>query len=138
MKTNQLKAEHYIPILVLVLLIILIVLYFLLPQNIASGLASYLSGFATVGILILTSFYVVYTNKQIKELQKQRQLQVQPLPNIKFIEGNILRPRLVHSGMRQSSDIDFRVDISFKAEMKNIGNGPAILLDMFQTRTVIF
>lgn len=125
------KTEYFVLGSFCSILIIAIIAYFCLSINLLSGLVTYLSGLSTVGILLLTSFYVVYTNKQLNEIQKQRKLQVQPLPNIEISEGKILCPRLVHKRIHESAEYTFRVDVDFDVTIKNIGNGSAILTDVF-------
>ncbi len=124
------KKENEILKILILFFLIVIGSYFIFPFAKIKDFAEYLSGFSTVGIFILTSFYVLYTNRQIKELQKQRQLQVQPLPNIEILEAKIEPPRLV-GYLYDNTDFSFRVDLSFKVKIKNIGNGAAILVDLF-------
>jgi len=124
------KKENEILKVIVLFFLIVIGLYFIFPLAKIKDFASYLSGFSTVGIFVLTSFYVLYTNRQIKELQKQRELQIQPLPNIEIIKPEINHPCLV-GYLYEDTDFFFRVDLSFKVKIKNIGNGAAILVDIF-------
>lgn len=125
----EIKEKEILKVIVLFFLIV-IGSYFFFPIAKIKDFALYLSGFSTVGIFVLTSFYVLYTNRQIKELQKQRQLQIQPLPNIEISEPKIHHPRLV-AYLFEHDEFSFRVDLSFKIKLKNIGNGAAILVDIF-------
>lgn len=126
------KALWIIPFGIVLLVIFLFISYYLFPSQTAKlkELASYLSGMSTVGILVLTAIYVFFTNLQISELQKQRQLQVQPLPNIKIKEGEIQRPRLVMDPTK-GGNLSLIVDFLFPLTVKNVGNGAAVFVDLF-------
>lgn len=127
---NQYKTEILILIFIGIAIFTLVNIYFYFPSIILSNLASYLSGFSTVGILILTSFYVFYTNKQIKVLQKQHQLSIQPLPTIEIKDAKIMKPRLVHD-IHHGSEISLKIELVIKYKIKNLGNGTAIMIDIF-------
>lgn len=114
-------------LLACIFLTITIILYEIFPAAKIASFASFLSATGTLGILILTAFYVVFTNRQIAELKKQRELQLQPLPNILITEAAIARPILV-LGPTQGS-IKPVVDIYFKCKIENIGNAAALQVD---------
>ena len=115
---KETRTENIIALLIILFLVIAITVYFYLPYDLIANFVAYLSAYATVGILILTSFYVVYTNRQIKELQKQRQLQIQPLPNHEIVEAEVPHPRLCW--WHENGSISFRADLLFKINLKNI------------------
>lgn len=127
---NKTKIESIILIASLVILTIISGVYFWLQNTYINNLATFLSGVSTVGIFILTAFYVIYTNRQLREIQKQRQLNIQPLPNLNIIHGVILSPRVVYDPT-EGGEISLVVDFCFKAKLKNIGNGAGVLVDTF-------
>lgn len=127
---NLIKLENIIPLFILILLISLTIIYFKYPSKSTNDFASFLSGISTVGILILTAFYVIYTNRQIKELQSQRQLQIQPLPYIEIEKGIINSPKLVYDPTEKGK-LSLALDFNFHVRLKNVGNGAAVLVDTF-------
>jgi len=127
------KLENGMVFIALLLVLLSIWLYSWLKPNDAAGLASFLGGISTIGIFILTAFYVIYTNRQLREIQKQRLLNIQPLPNINIIGGMIAPPRLVVDYADSKGQIEIVVDVHIKLEMKNIGNGTAVLVDAFSS-----
>ena len=120
--------------LVFVWIVCSVIAFFYLPSDRGKDFASFMSGFSTLGILVLTAFYVVYTNRQIRELQKQRQLQIQPLPNIEIVAAAFTSPKIV---VYPPPKIGIRlvVDLHFRYRLKNVGNGAAVLVDTFSYLT---
>lgn len=106
---------------------IVVMSYYLKIKNI-NDIISYITGWTSLGLFILTIFYVVFTNSQIKELEKQRMLQVQPFINIECIYCILQSPKICWSP--GESVISIANDIDFRINIKNIGNGSAILLDI--------
>lgn len=86
-KTN---LETFILAFCLIGIMIVSFLYYKLQGTLLNDFAIFISGVSTVGIFILTAFYVIYTNRQLREIQKQRQLNIQPLPNVHIKNGIIL------------------------------------------------
>lgn len=113
----------------LVLLCTACVVYFVSPDN-SVKFVTYLSGVSSVGILVLTSFYVFYTNLQIKELQKQRMYQIQPLPIINIKNSYIVPPRITID-FPGGGTVCIRSDFIVEFELENIGNGPAVDVDVY-------
>lgn len=126
----NLATEYVILFAVLIFLALLVLIYYFTPTTALNGFITFLSGASTAGILILTAFYVIYTNRQLREIQKQRQLNIQPLPNISISDGIVLSPRLT-TDPTKGGKIGVVVDFFFKANIKNIGNGAAVLVDVF-------
>jgi len=102
-------------------------IFTVIPPERLGNIASFISATGTLGILVLTAFYVVYTSRQITELRKQRQLQLQPLPNLRISEGAISRPFLVRNPNKAT--ISPAVDIYLKCSLENVGNASAVLVD---------
>ena len=126
---KRLKLETILFMVAILLIISSIIIYFIFkPQNVIN-FASYLAGISTLGLFFLTIFYVIYINRQIIELQKQRQLQIQPLPNLEIIDSAIMSPRIVM--FPEDGKVSLVVDFYSEIKMKNIGNGAAVLVDSF-------
>ncbi len=126
---KRLKLETILFMIALLLIISSIIIYFIFKPQTVINFTSYLAGISTLGIFFLTTFYVIYTNRQIIELQKQRQLQIQPLPNLEIIDSGIVSPRIVVSP--EDGTVSLVVDFCSMIKMKNIGNGAAVLVDSF-------
>lgn len=114
-------------LLACIFLVITVILYEIFPASIVASFASFLSATGTLGILILTAFYVVFTNRQITELKKQRELNLQPLPNIRITEAAISRPRLTASP--SDGSVGTAINIYFKCAIENVGNAAAVMVD---------
>lgn len=102
-------------------------IYSITPKTdipIASG---FISAIGTIGILVLTGFYVAYMSEQISEMRKQRELQLVPLPNLRIIEGEISRPILLKNPY--DGDILPGVDLYLKCCLENVGNASAVAVD---------
>jgi len=128
-KPIKIGIEVFLPSVIILIIAFLVIAFYLFPNQNTRDLANYLSGFSTVGLLLLTSFYVIYTNKQIFELQRQTQLQIQPLPYIDIKEGEVCKPELKID--ISTGEMCIVLDFLFKSIMKNIGNGVAVSIDAF-------
>jgi hypothetical protein len=125
-----LKKENLTTIVLLsacIFVSITLILFEIFPATLIASFASFLSAAGTTGILILTAVYVVFSNRQITELKKQRELQLQPLPNIRVTEAAIVRPILLVGP--SSGSIAPAVPIYFKCKIDNIGNASAVMVD---------
>lgn len=120
-------SANRIFLIAIIFLILTTIVYEIFPPDKITSFASFLSATGTLGILILTAFYVVFANRQISELKKQRELQLQPLPNIRVTEGAIGRPFLTHNPAK--GDIKPALSIYLKCNIENVGNAAAVLVD---------
>ena len=127
---KKIEPQNVLLLLIIALISCSVIVYFSISPELAKDLASFLSGISTLGILGLTAFYVIYTNRQILELQKQRQLSIQPLPNVEIVDAVVISPRMV-TDPTEKGRISLVVDFMLKIKIKNIGNGAAVLVDTF-------
>lgn len=127
---KKILNSNYIILLVLLFISLSYLLYTQIPSEKIANLAGFMSATGTLGILILTAFYVVFTNRQIAELQKQRQLQFQPLPNITIDDAAISQPRLLIAPYKKEGGLSSGFDIFIKYNIENIGNASAVLVDV--------
>jgi len=103
-------------------------LYILNIQNMNNFMA-YMSGWAAIGLFILTIFYVLFTGSQIQELKQQRMLQIQPYPEIDYKYAVLHSPRICFTPF--NGEVSIVNDLSIFYKIKNIGNGPAITIDLY-------
>lgn len=115
-------------LIVLIWAVIVFVLYRINIKEINS-IMLFISGFSTIGLFIITIFYVLFTGKQIEELEMQRMLQIQPYIEVDFKYGMLLSPRICYQPFDGS--IVIANDLSIYYAIKNVGNGTAISVDMY-------
>ena len=126
--TKIILSEFFSPLVIVFFFILLSIIIYIKALNNITIINS-LSGISTFGLFILTAFYVIYTNKQIKELKNTRELQVQPLPIINFETSCIISPQLRYDP--HNGELFFCVDLPIKYKIKNIGNGSAVCIDIY-------
>ncbi len=119
--------SHYIKLIITGTLAIGTLCAVFFPITSANYLNTMLSA-STVGIFILTGFYADYTRRQIKEIQLQRSLQLQPYPTFKIKNIALFPPRVVRD-VPNNGKIELMIDVFIEFKIKNVGNGISIFND---------
>ena len=124
------------PFILLIVIISGILSFFFFNTPYLIDFLTYMAGFATILIAILTGIYVITTNgqlkvmrKQLKEMEFSRNLQTQPLPIIKDVECYIEPPR-IFKNIPDNFKIVNSTRVCMNTKVENIGIGSAVSVDI--------
>lgn len=90
-------------------------------------ITNFIAAWATSGVFLLTIIYVLFTGRQVLEIQKQRLLQIQPFPLVDFHIATLNTMRLCIS--YKDNKVLLLVDFDICFSIKNVGNGTATVID---------
>ena len=133
----DMKKEWMITASIPVIFAIGIIAFFtLIPAEswTADNFIGYVSGLSTAIMVLVyiltTSRQLTTMNNQLKEMQFSRTLQTQPLPLLTCQDAKIEKPRFYTSPRIEFSKLSMGYRILFEAEIENVGNGPAVTIDI--------
>jgi hypothetical protein len=113
-----------LPIIVLIFVGFIIGLYFLQNNTTIVSLSSYLSGWSSLILLLVTTIYVVFSGKQMQETKNQRLHQFNALPESNIAFGIITSPSVRLDPF--DGEVVLKISIRLHCEMKNIGNSSGL------------
>jgi len=132
--------------IVIVLVLGVVAFFFFLPKE-AITVSNFIAYMASLSAMVLVLLHILTTStqldamqRQIREMEYTRNLQIQPFPYVTSLQSEIERPRFYHCPIREikkdygKAKLLYRV--RFNARIENIGNGPAINIDVIARLTL--
>lgn len=126
---------YWLSLLIVILFLSGVLSYFLVPTQSLTDFLTFMAGFSTIILAILTGIYVITTTRQLDVMKKQlnemeysRSLQTQPLPIIKNIKCTMENPKVFWEPPDKKIVVVKKIKI--KGQIINIGVGSAVSVDI--------